>query len=59
MDGNSTSDNNTIGSSYVSSAPSLLDSTMPPILNDNVECAGVGVGSTAIVGPQNPSSALP
>jgi hypothetical protein len=59
MDGNSTSGNNTIGSSSPSSAPSLLDSTMPPMLNDNVECVGVGVGSTATIGPQNPSSALP
>jgi hypothetical protein len=59
MDGNSTGCYNTIGSSSTSSAPSLLDSTMPPMLNDNVECVGVGVGSTGTVGPQNPSSALP
>jgi hypothetical protein len=59
MDDNSTGCHNTIGSSSTSSAPSLLDSTMPPMLNDNVECVGVGVGSTGTVGPQNPSSALP
>jgi hypothetical protein len=57
VDGNSTSGNKTIGSSSASSTPSLLDSTMPPIGNDNVEC--VGVGSIATVGTQNPSSALP
>jgi hypothetical protein len=60
MDGNSTSGNKshkTIGSSFASSRPSLLDSTMPPIDNDNVEC--VGVGSTTTFGPQNPSLALP
>jgi hypothetical protein len=60
MDGNSSSGNKshkTIGSSSASSRPSLLDSTMPPIGNDNVEC--VGVGSTTTIGPQNPSSALP
>jgi hypothetical protein len=57
MDGNSTSGTKTFGSSSTSSKPSLLDSTMPPIANDNVEC--VGVGSTAPVGTQNPNSALP
>jgi hypothetical protein len=60
MDGNSTSGNKshkTIGSSFASSRPSLLDSTMPPIDNDNVEC--VGVGSTSTIGPQNHNSALP
>jgi hypothetical protein len=29
------------------------------MLNNNVDCVGFGVGSTAIVGPQNPSSTLP
>ena len=57
MDGNSTSGTKTFGSSFASSRPSLLDSTMPPIDNDNVEY--VGVGSTAAFGTQNPSSALP
>jgi len=64
MDDNSTGCHNTIGSSFASSAPSLLDSTMPPMLNDNVDCVGVGVGvgpvgSTGTIGSQNPSSALP
>ncbi|XP_062145383.1 zinc finger BED domain-containing protein RICESLEEPER 1-like [Alnus glutinosa] len=59
MDDNSTGCHNTIGSSSASSAPSLLDSTMPPMLNDNVECVGVGVGSTGTIGSPNPSSALP
>jgi hypothetical protein len=60
MDGNSSSGNKshkTIGSNSASSRPSLLDSTMPLIDNDNVKC--VGVGSTATIGPQNPSSTLP
>jgi hypothetical protein len=63
MDSNSTCGNKsnkshkTIGSSSASFRPSLLDSTMPPIDNDNVEC--VGVGSTTTFGPQNPSLALP
>jgi len=59
MNDNSTSCNNTIVSSSPSFAPSLLDNTMPPMLNDNVDCVGVGVGSTGTVGPQNHSSALP
>jgi len=62
MEGNSSSGNKshkTISSSSASSRPSLLDSTMPPIDNDKVECVGVGVGSTTTIGPQNPSSALP
>jgi hypothetical protein len=33
MDSNSTGCNNTIGSSSAPSAPSLLDRTMPPMLN--------------------------
>jgi hypothetical protein len=60
MDSNSTSSNKShkiIGSSFVSSRPSLLDSYMSPIDNDNVKC--VEVGSTATFGPQNPSLALP
>jgi hypothetical protein len=42
-----------------SPTPSLLDSTMPPINNENVEC--VGNGPTTNVGTQNPNSveALP
>jgi len=59
MDDNSTGCHNTIGSSSASSAPSLLDSTMSPVLNDNVDCVGVGVGSTRTIGSQNPSSTLP
>jgi hypothetical protein len=58
MDDNSTPRHN-IGSSSASSAPSLLDSTMPPMLNDNVDCVGVGVGSIGTSGSQNPSSAVP
>jgi len=53
----STSGTKTIGSSSASYRPSLLDTTMPLIDNENVDC--VGVGSTATIGPQNPSSALP
>jgi hypothetical protein len=53
----STSGTKTIGSSSTSYRPSLLDTTMPLIDNENVDC--VGVGSTATIGPQNPSSALP
>jgi hypothetical protein len=59
MDDNSTGCHNAIGSSSASSAPSFLDSTMPPMLNDNVDCVGVGVTSTETFGSQNPSSTVP
>jgi hypothetical protein len=64
MDGNTFSSAKNIGpivgaSVAPSPTPSLLDSTMPPINNENVEC--VGNGPTTNVGTQNPSSveALP
>jgi hypothetical protein len=53
----STSCTKTIGSSFASSRPNLLDNTMSLIDNENVDC--VGVGSTATIGPQNLSLALP
>jgi hypothetical protein len=64
MDGNAFSGAKNIGSIAGASVspgptPSLLDSIMSPINNENVEC--VGNGPTTNVGIQNPSSvkALP
>jgi hypothetical protein len=64
MDGNAFSGAKNIGSIAGASVspsptPSLLDSTMRPNNNENVEC--VGNGPTTNVGTQNPSSveALP
>jgi hypothetical protein len=46
MDGNSTSGTKTIGSSSASSRSSLLNTTMPLIDNDNVDCVRVGSVTT-------------